>query len=118
FDCFPVRESPDEASAIIGAVYRDDVGDHSSVASDVMRPLHKVPLVASADSVDRLMRDMHDSGDHHWLVLHEARIAGIVTRSDLGRLPVKLLLFMRLVHLEDLLTTRIRTDAPNDEWLA
>lgn len=113
-DCFPVR---DAAEQVIGAVYRHDHPDRSAAAEQVMRPLYAVPIVSSAESVDRLMRRMHETGEHYWLVVHGSAIAGIVTRSDLGRLPVRMLLIMRIIHLEELLKTLIRTRVAGDTWL-
>lgn len=119
FDCFPVRSEDDEDSAIIGAVFRDDVDDQIDIsAQEVMRPMHEVPIVASTDSIDRLITAMRERRQHHWLVLHEMRITGIVTRSDLGRLPVRMLALVRVVHLEESLTQLIRTTCPDDGWLA
>lgn len=111
FDCFPVRSQDDTGTQVIGAVYRHDNPEPEQTAVEAMRPLHRVPLVGSRDSVDRLIRLMHDMKEYHFLVLHEARISGIVTRSDLDRLPVRLLLISRIVHAEQLMTMILRQHA-------
>lgn len=60
---------------------------------------------------------MRDTEKLQWLVVHGAEICGIVTRSDLARLPVRLLLTIRLVRLEQLAGERIRALSGDGDWL-
>ena len=50
-----------------------------------------------------------------WVVEGNA-IGGIVTRSDLLKLPVRLVLFAFLTHLEATMTSVIRTLCRHDSW--
>jgi CBS domain-containing protein len=52
------------------------------------------------------------------LVVRESRIEGIVTRSDLLKLPVRMLAFARAVHFELVMAARIRQHfGASDAWL-
>lgn len=44
-----------------------------------------------------------------WLVVFGSRIDGIVTRSDLLKLPVRICVFTLVTHLELVMMNRIRT---------
>ena len=114
FDCFPVRE---DGGAVVGAVFREDSPSPDSMATDVMRPLHNVPMVESGQPIEEFMARMRDTQKLQWLVIHGAEICGIVTRSDLARLPVRLLLTIRLVRLEQLAVERIRSLSGDDDWI-
>lgn len=113
FDCFPVRG---KGQSIVGAVFREDTPSPNSLARDVMRQLHDVPLIESGQPIEEFMARMRDTEKFQWLVVHGAEICGIVTRSDLARLPVRLLLTIRLVRLEQLAGERIRSLAGDDDW--
>ncbi len=114
FDCFPVRG---KGQAVVGAVFREDAPLPDALAADVMRPLHDVPLIESGQPIEEFMARMRDTERLQWLVVHGAEICGIVTRSDLARLPVRLLLTIRLVRLEQLAGERIRSLSGNDDWV-
>ncbi|MFB3431815.1 MAG: CBS domain-containing protein [Phycisphaerales bacterium] len=120
FDCFPVRAQAENGNlSIIGAVFRSDDRQPNLPAKEAMRPLHQVPLVGSRDSVDRLIRLMHERKEYYFLVLHESRVSGIVTRSDLDRLPVRLLLISRIVHAEQIMTMILnRCAETRSDWFA
>ena len=45
-------------------------------------------------------------------------VVGIVTRSDMLKLPVRLLAFTQVTHLEMVMAEVIRASSPSDEWLA
>ena len=114
FDCFPVRG---KGQAVVGAVFREDAPLPDALAADVMRPLHDVPLIESGQPIEEFMARMRDTERLQWLVVHGAEICGIVTRSDLARLPGRLLLTIRLVRLEQLAGERIRSLSGNDDWV-
>ena len=52
------------------------------------------------------------------LVLKRGAIDGIVTRSDLNKLPVRLLSFGLITHLELQMACLIETRHPSDSWLS
>lgn len=55
----------------------------------------------------------------YWLVLDGAKVRAIVTRSDVLKLPVRLLAFALVTHLELLMATIIQEQSGSDEeWLA
>jgi predicted transcriptional regulator len=118
FDCAPVTAN----AQIIGMVYRANLKSHAidscrASDTDVMTPLHRVPMVASTDTVSGLILRMQETDHHHWLVLDGMSFSAIVTRSDLWKLPVRMLLICRLLRLEQLLATAMRRLGPNDSWL-
>ncbi|MFN8816701.1 MAG: hypothetical protein ACK5ZV_08190, partial [bacterium] len=115
FDCVPVEHD----ERIIGMVYRVDLPNAPGPRADeAMRPLHCVPTISGAATVDALIRAMHATNEHFWLVLNDTAINAIVTRSDLARLPVRMLTMCRIVHLERLMDELIRTNAPDEAWVA
>jgi CBS domain-containing protein len=116
FDCAPVEQ----AGRIIGMVYKSDLDAAGSPrrAADAMRSLDRVPIVAGTETVSSLMRVMRQSGEHFWLVLNGTEINAIVTRSDLWRLPVRMLAMCRLVHLEKLMQELIRSRTEGTAWMA
>jgi len=116
FDCAPVRQG----QHIIGMIYREDLGNAKSIttAQAAMRPLHQVPIIAATEPIISLIRKMQISNEHFWLVLDGTSIDAIVTRSDLWRLPVRLLTISRIIHLEQLLTAIIRLNCAADSWMA
>lgn len=116
FDCAPVEEK----RRIIGMVAVDAMKQVSGpiAAGDLMEPLPRVPMVAESETIANLIRAMRGTGRHFWLVLTGTKIDGIVTRSDLWKLPVRLLAMAMLVHVEQLITELIRRDRPSETWLA
>jgi CBS domain-containing protein len=106
FDQIPVR---DNAGRIVGVLNRTDrpvVGN----ASDTMQQLDDsllVPAEAPLISFIRLA-----GAAPYKLVLNENGIRGIVTRSDLLKLPVRLLAFAFVTHLETLMADLIRKKYP------
>ena len=115
FDCAPVQRD----GRIVGMVYWADVQKGGGRrAEEVMRSLDQVPIVAGTETVSGLIRAMKANGEHFWLVLNGTEINAIVTRSDLWRLPVRLLAMSRLVHLEKLMQELIRARGDDAGWMA
>lgn len=119
FDCAPVVDS----GRIVGMVYLADLrpGGRAagcSITRAAMRPLHEVPLVSGDEPIARFIEQMRETQEHFWLVLNGTTIDAIVTRSDLWRLPVQLLAFGRIVHLERLMHELICRHVGEDlSWL-
>jgi CBS domain-containing protein len=119
FDCAPVTNG----SRVIGMIHRSDVGHRipdSCLAGDtgILRPLHMVPIVAATEPVAHLLRMMRDTSDHHWLVLKGKEVSAIVTRSDVWKMPVRMLLICRMLHLEQLIALAIRKHSTHDAWMS
>lgn len=99
--------------------------------------IDQVPFKDGAGKITAVrFRDRSESLREDWLISHATpitdfiRIAepsvfrlvvargriGIVTRSDLNKLPVRLLVFARITFLEMLLASEIEQNYPNDSW--
>lgn len=118
FDCVPVREG----GRVVGMVDKDRL-EHPDVpgactAAEVLRPLAEVPLVSEHESISNLIAAMRATGRHHWLVISGVEIAAIVTRSDLWKMPVQLLAWTRIMHLEKQMALAIGARHATDEWMA
>lgn len=106
FDFLPVRKS--QHGPVIGLLRRADAfaqPDRMAVR-DAMEPLTGDNLI----SADAPLLDFVYSADTHpcRLVLDRSEIRGLVTLSDLQRLPVRTALFGLFIHLELLMTEVIR----------
>jgi len=115
FDFLPVIEASDDQ--IIGlielvAFMGQPVGE-GDLVSRHMQPLSEKNLIGN----DAGILDFIRHADHHRcrLVIEGRRIAGLVTLSDLQRLPVRAVLFTMVTHLEILMAEFIRRDCP--KWL-
>lgn len=118
FDQFPVRDG----QCIVGVLCRHHVRngrtDGASV-EDVMSPLSSAMLTAKSQPVVTLLDAFGDS--RYRLVVKGSEIAGIVTPSDLLKLPVRLYAFMLVTHLELLMAASIRQrfrNQPADAWMS
>jgi CBS domain-containing protein len=109
---YPVRDG----EYILGILdrYECNGGQH---VSDVMIPLRDSMLVASSDSLGTLL-PLLGSGRYR-LVVRQGRISGIVTQSDLIKLPVRLYAFAKITYLEMLMAELIGTDLPDQsQWMS
>jgi hypothetical protein len=110
FDAIPVRSE----GRILGVLERRvDVADAALVA-DLMRRLDDTMLVASSTGIRNYLRLARQS--HYHLVVRQSSVQGIVTRSDLLKLPVRTLLFTLITHLESVMADRIRRSG-GDGWM-
>jgi hypothetical protein len=113
FDQIPVR---DDSKRIVGVLLRAKNTDSEKVA-EAMELLDE-SLLVSAEAP--LMSFIRIAGTIPYkLVLNQDGIKGIVTRSDLLKLPVRLLAFAGVTHLESLMVELIRTKHKHgdDSWL-
>ncbi len=108
FDQFPVREG----DRTIGLLVR---GSHSGRAvRGAMLPLSEA-LIASADMpIAELISRMKTPP--YRLILSGDRIDGLVTQSDLLKLPVRVVVFGLLTHLETAMGDLVSTHWPGDAW--
>lgn len=110
FDLLSVRQN----GHIVGVIRRGSEYPSSGSVRDYMHPLDESVLISaemplleyiSIDPLDRL-------------VLQGINICGIITRSDLLKLPVRLLAFSLVTHIEVLMSNLICiTDVNEQTWL-
>jgi predicted transcriptional regulator len=108
-DNIPVRDT----GTIVGVVediksYRTDVS-----AASVAAPLTEAMLVAGSRSLLGFLPTIADR--EYRLVIDDSGIRGVVTPSDVVQLPVRLLIFALLAHLEELMRANIRQKEPDDD---
>ena len=110
FDQFPVRHG----DATLGLLLRG--GDHADkTARQAMHPLSE-GLVVSADMpLTQFIPTLREKP--YRLVLRGQRIDGLVTQSDLLKLPVRVLVFALITHLEQVMAERIERQWPAGSWL-
>jgi len=94
FDQFPV----DDHRNIVGVLERKRQYGSGRLVGDVMHPLDDSMLAAASMGVLSYLRLAAESPYH--MVVKENRICGIVTPSDLLKLPVRVVLFTLVTHLE------------------
>lgn len=110
FDQFPVRRQ-DET---VGILLRQ--GDHGDKpVRNAMQPLSEGLIVSADMPIAELIPQLREN--HCRLVLRGGRIDGLVTQSDLLKLPVRMMLFGLISHLELCLRSLIRERLPEREWL-
>lgn len=92
-----------------------DLGDLR--ASDRMTVLRGDMLVSANSALRSLIKSLAHNGLRYRLVVGAEGEIGIVTRTDLLELPVRLLLFSYIAHLESLLEKSILAASPGDAWM-
>jgi len=112
YDQIPVRKN----GRIVGVLERRD-GTRSGAARDHMRTLENTLLVSAEGPLMSFIRTADASP--YRLVVRETEVSGIVTRSDLLKLPVRVLAFAMITHLESLMADAIRREcgADDDQWM-
>jgi hypothetical protein len=109
FDQFPVRRG----ESTVGVLVRDEQYDDQTV-TDAMLVLRDGIIVSTHMPIAELIPQLRSN--HFRLVLRGGRIEGLVTQSDLLKLPVRILLFGLITHLEMLLRGMIRKRFNGDTW--
>jgi predicted transcriptional regulator len=104
YDQFPVRNSRGIVGVLERPLDRLPVGDVR--VDEVMLPLNSSMLVADSQPVASLLDVLMPT--RYRLVVQGDDINGIVTASDLLKLPVRLYAFMLVTHLEMLMAATIR----------
>lgn len=111
FDHIPVRKG----SSIHGVISRENKGN----IEENLQRLDESNLISAQEPLTRFIPLMVITP--YRLVLQGASIQGIVTRSDLLKLPVRLFVFSLVTHLEILMSNIIRAKYPNSQddykWL-
>lgn len=111
FDYLPVREGAD--GPVVGLFARKGIPPDGAVrVRDVMQPLSTANLIA----IDAPLLQFVLSADTNpcRLILDDTKISGLVTLSDIQRLPVRTALFSLFIHLELLLTEVLRREIGPD----
>ena len=109
FDQIPVRHR----SRVVGVLERGRLT--ASSVRESMRLLDDSLLVSSDQPLTKFVPLLKRSP--YRLVLLGTEIKGIVTRSDIGKAPVRLLAFTLVSHLEMAMTDLIRERCPDDRSL-
>ncbi len=93
FDHIPVKDG----ARIIGVLERK-IGSVPGTARNVMRALDDSMLVSAEESLPKFLPFLRDCPFR--LVVKGTEIQGIVTLSDVAKLPVRLMAFTLVTHLE------------------
>jgi CBS domain-containing protein len=110
FDQFPVRDG----DRTVGVLRRHkDHGNHK--VGDSMDRLVENLLISAETPIRDLIPQLKEI--HFRLVLRGSRIDGLVTQSDLLKLPVRILIFGLVTHLEQVMADLISIRWPDEGWL-
>jgi hypothetical protein len=110
FDQFPVKHG----DGTEGILLRQ--GNHKGKAvREAMQPLREGLIVSADMPIADLIPELREN--HHRLVLRGGRIDGLVTQSDLLKLPVRMLVFGFISHLELLFRALIQERHAGAQWI-
>jgi len=87
--------------------------DSARTVAEQMRPLSDAMLISADAPLSEFLNVCHHNSFR--LVVDRTRVAGIVTVSDLQKLPVRLYAYTRIAHLEMLMAEIIRQRSHNDD---
>jgi hypothetical protein len=111
FDQFPVKQG-DETIGILPRLS----GYGNSSVRDAMQPLREGLIVSADMPITDLIPQLRESS--YRLVLRGGHIDGVVTQSDLLKLPVRLVAFALITHLEQVMAGLIAARWPGGAWLS
>jgi hypothetical protein len=109
FDCIPVKDG----ERVIGVLERNGQSARGAARTS-MRRLDDGLLVSSDEPLKGFIPLLVETP--HRLVVRGARIEGIVTSSDVHKLPVRLLTFALVTHLEMTMAEVIVRRSGGDAW--
>lgn len=112
FDCIPVRDADERVIGVLERIGTELVGP----ARGAMRPLDDALLVAADEPLKAFIPLLVQS-PHRLVVGRGPRIEGIVTSSDVHKLPVRLLAFALVTHLEMTMADVIKKTSTDNDWL-
>lgn len=84
-----------------------------TTVSDFMRPLTASQIVSGRASLDQLMQRLET--ETFLFVVDNVDVAGFITPADLGTIPVRTYFYLRLAHLENLLSDYLRSAYSDQE---
>ncbi len=115
YDHLPVLRRGE--NVIVGILNRLDAPtvDLNRLVASVMEPLGPLNLI-SADAPLLRYVEIADASRCR-MVLNETKVCGIVTLSDLQKLPVRCVLFTLVTHFELLLTEQLKRQYPDNDSL-
>lgn len=114
YDYVPVVESSGE---IVGILEVREVSYNSDpLVKDCFKPLNEGDLIGGDASILKFV-ECADERPYR-LVISGGRVAGLVTLSDLQKLPVRVVLFSLLNALEILMSEIIESAIPKNQWLS
>jgi len=111
YDQIPVKQN----GRIVGVLERK-YSKSKDLNKSQYRPLDESILVSADESLSSFLKSM-EKEPYYRLVVNGTKIDGIVTRSDILKLPVRLYLFALVTNLELLMVEIIDNNFENDEWL-
>jgi len=111
FDQVPVRDG----ERIVGVLEKNQAATSTGRVADAMLRLEDRMLLEASTGILEYLH-LAVGGAYH-LVVSGNRVDGIVTRSDLLKLPVRVVLFTVLTHLETTMASTIKASFQEDEWL-
>ncbi|MBK9166730.1 MAG: CBS domain-containing protein [Bryobacterales bacterium] len=107
----PVREG----DCTCGVLERSALRDVDGLVRQAMKPLDDSMLVAAGAPLTDFLQIA--AGSTYRLVVDGGKVNGIITRSDLQKLPVRIVIFTFVTNLELLMADVIRSFAPAPaEW--
>lgn len=109
----PVRRN----GSIVG-IYHQFTGSQDDVIDVHDVPVDDSLLTAMNASLLELLHRLAEGQPDFRLVVGQEGIEGIVTKSDLQKLPIRLLAYSLITHLESVMTNLIQAVCPlEDRWL-
>lgn len=113
FDYLPVKENDEVVGLLHRAKY--DTEDATGLVKDAMCNLRGDLIISATAGILSYIAGAKERPCR--LVLQGSRLNGIVTLSDLQKLPVRPALFLLITHLELLMASWIRTKNLKDEGI-
>jgi CBS domain-containing protein len=111
FDQFPVRQG----DSTVGILLRQGEYNGKTVRQ-AMLPLSEGVIVSADMPIADLIPELREN--HFRLILRGGRLDGVATQSDLLKLPVRLVAFALITHLEQVMASLIAGQWQGDAWLS
>jgi hypothetical protein len=117
YDFLPVLKSLSEgkSATIIGLLKISSPTNASSVVQDIMSPLSEENLIGADASIMDFLRGADRQPCR--LIVAGPEITGLVSLSDIQRLPVRAALFAMITHLEMTIADAIRRVYKGNDWM-
>lgn len=113
FDHIPVV---DDTDGIVGCLSPVASIDDSQLISDCMEPLREHATVGEECDIVSFIEGLHKQP--YWFTVGRDGISGLVTWSDIQKLPARIALFALVTQLELLMLERIEEFHPDETWMA
>lgn len=113
FDHLPVV---DEKNGIVGCLTPSLAIADSELIMDRMEPLREHATVGEECDIVSFIEGLHKQP--YWFTVGRDGISGLVTWSDIQKLPARIALFALVTQLELLMTERIEEIHPDEAWMA